>query len=546
MEADRRWWAGALLAAAAACGTVGDKTVVISSGGDGDVLIPQLADQTQGRVYNELLFDKLADIGLAQNTLGDAGYEPRIASSWTWSRDSLSIAFHLDPRARWHDGRPVTAGDVRFAFAVLSDPKTASSAGAELARFVDSVSVGDSLTATVWYKARTPEQFHAVAYNLFPLPEHLLAQVPHDSLKTSAFAKAPVGNGPFRFVSWEQKRRLEMVAFDGYMLGRPKIDRLVFTITGSAQTAVRAVLAGDADFIEQLTFEDVSEAARIPDIRIIPARRYDYGILEFNTRGKDGAGPNAIFGNAGVRRALSMAVDRAALVRNVHDSLGVPGAGPFSRSQWSADTTLRHLAYDTAAAARLLDSLGWHRGPDGTRVRGGRPLAFSIALSNTSRPRVRYAELLQQAFASAGAKVTVDATDMQAFRDKLVSRKFDAVLFSWTATPSPSSARQTWSSRAFAKGSIANAGGWANAVFDAQLDSGLAAMDPVRARAHFSRAYQAALDDAPAIWMYEPMVVAAASRRLVTGPFRPDAWWASVRSWDVTGPRRSGGGKPNP
>jgi peptide/nickel transport system substrate-binding protein len=533
-----RWWVATLLAASAACGTVGDKTVVISSGGDGDVLIPQLADQTQARVYNELLFDKLADIGLAQNTLGDAGYEPRIASSWTWSRDSLSIAFHLDRRVRWHDGRPVTAGDVRFAFAVLADPKTASSAGAELARVVDSVSVGDSLTATVWYKARTPEQFHAVAYNLFPLPEHLLAHVPHDSLKTSAFAKAPVGNGPFRFVSWEQKRRFEVVAFDGYMLGRPKIDRIVFAISTSAPTAVRAVLAGDADFIEQVTLEDVAEAARLPDVKIVPARRYEYGFLSFNLHTRDGKRPNPVFANAGVRRALTMAVDRAALVRNVHDSLGRPGLGPFSRSQWSADTTLRQITYDTAAAARLLDSLGWRRRPDGTRANGGQALAFSLVVSSSSRPRMRYAELLQQAFAKVGAKVEVDAVDMQAFVERITTHKFDAVLFAWTATPSPTGARQTWGSQAFKPGSPYNAGGWTNAVFDAQIDSALASMDVAAARAHFRVAYQAAVDDAPAIWLYEPMVVAGASRRLLTGPIRPDAWWASIRSWDVTGPPR--------
>lgn len=104
--------------ASLACGDVGDKTVVISAGADGDIALPQLSSQTQSRVYAELLFDKLAEIGQSQNTVGDAGYVPHLAARWDWARDSMAITFHLDPRAKWHDGQALTARDVRFAFTV--------------------------------------------------------------------------------------------------------------------------------------------------------------------------------------------------------------------------------------------------------------------------------------------------------------------------------------------------------------------------------------------------------------------------------------------
>ncbi len=98
--------------------------------------------------------------------------------------------------------------------------------------------------------------------------------------------------------------------------------------------------------------------------------------------------------------------------------------------------------------------------------------------------------------------------------------------------------------RVLIKGSPFNAGGWQNATFDAAVANALTAMDLKNARAHFRVAYQTAIDDAPAIWLYESLDPAAASRRLVTGEFRPDAWWATVRSWDVMGPsRRPGAGR---
>lgn len=540
MRIASRWIVVAAVVAAGACGgeSGSDKTVVIAAGGDGDILFPLLWSEGQARVYTELMFEKLADIGEGQNTVGDAGYVPRMATGWTWSADSLAITFALDPRGRWHDGAPVRAGDVRFAYLLFVDPASHSDPGRDLAALTDSLTADDSLTVTVWYKARSPEQFHSLVYNLTALPEHLLATVSRDSLRESAFARNPVGNGPFRFTSWDKGVRLELAAFDDFALGRPSIDRLVFSIFGDPATAARAVFAGDADFIEMVSFDDLEEAARHPDVRLITVRGYDYGFLSFNLHTPDGRQPHPVLADKAVRRALTMAVDRSALVKNVHDSLARPALGPFSRSQWTADTTLRQLPLDPAAAERDLDAAGWRRGPDGTRSRNGRKLEFEV-LTTPSRTRVRYAELIQQSLARIGVSISINPVDAGAFRNGVTSHKFDAALFSWRSTPSPAGTRQTWGSKSFAPGSPFNAGGYRNPTFDAEVDSGLAALNPAAARAHFRIAYQTAVDDPPAIWLYDPLNTAAASGRLVTGSFRPDAWWQSISSWDVTGPPRA-------
>ena len=76
-------------------------------------------------------------------------------------------------------------------------------------------------------------------------------------------------------------------------------------------------------------------------------------------------------------------------------------------------------------------------------------------------------------------------------------------------------------------------GAGATPEFDAQVDSGLARRGVEDARAHFSAAYQAALSDAPAIWLYEPRMYAGMHRRLTVGALRPDAWWSSVAEWSI-------------
>ena len=97
------------------------------------------------REVYEQIFQRLADRGTALNTLGDSGYVPRLAQRWEWSADSFRVTFHLDPRARWQDGHPVSAADVKFAFDVYTDSLVGSRERAGLRAAIDSISVGDSV-----------------------------------------------------------------------------------------------------------------------------------------------------------------------------------------------------------------------------------------------------------------------------------------------------------------------------------------------------------------------------------------------------------------
>src|SRR5450759_490767 len=96
-------------------------TLAISTGGDPDVLIPSLAATVQATQITDLVYDRLAEIGDSLNIVNDAGFTARLADHWVWSPDSLSIAFHINPRAKWHDGQPVRSSDVRFTLQSTRD-----------------------------------------------------------------------------------------------------------------------------------------------------------------------------------------------------------------------------------------------------------------------------------------------------------------------------------------------------------------------------------------------------------------------------------------
>ena len=107
-------------------GGTGGGTVIVSMGSDAGSLFPLASTDETGRAITDLLFDHLAEIGDGLGTIGDAGFTPRLAKSWGWSKDSMSIAFHIDPAARFHDGVPVRASDIRYTYKLILDPNIGS------------------------------------------------------------------------------------------------------------------------------------------------------------------------------------------------------------------------------------------------------------------------------------------------------------------------------------------------------------------------------------------------------------------------------------
>lgn len=518
-------------------GSLRDGTLVIATSSDIDNLIPPLVATTQGKQVMDLVYDYLARPADPVQTVGDAGFRPQLARAWHWAPDSLSIAFEIDPRARWHDGAPVTARDVAFSFALYTDSVVASPHASDFAG-IDSVTARDPHTAVVWWKRRNPEQFFQIAYNLVVMPEHLLGSVPHSALNASAFAQHPVGSGRYRFAVWTHGAQLRLDADTANYRGRPHFDRVTWVIRPDPKAALLSVLSGEADFTETVRADAMPQVRQASAVRTVEYGSLDYIYMVFNERARGPHRAALPFADRALRVALTEAIDRPAVVRSALDSLGRVALGPFTRAQSSADTTLHEIPFDTAAAARTLDSLGWRMDAGRhVRVRDGKPLAFSLLVPSSSAPRMRLAVLLQAELARVGVQVKVDAEQAVVYVHRLSGGDFDAALGGWHTDPSPVTLRQSWGSpRGDDMG--ANYGAYANASLDATMDSAAVEFDPARRAALFRRAYQTLVDDAPAVWLYEPRNIAVIRRGIEPVGMRADGWWANIADWSPAGAAR--------
>ncbi len=533
-----RWLVSLLCFTLAACegdapatdAAVTGGTLIVTVPAEPSTLFPPLLSDTQGAAIVGVIFDRLAEIGDGLETYGDGGFQPRLAKSWTWSNDSLSIAFSLDSLARWHDGEPVTAEDVRYSFRVYTSDSLVVELK-ELLGNIDSVSVRDPHTAVFWFKRRMPRQFYDATYHMYVLPSHLLDTIPMSKLESASFGRHPVGTGRFRFVRWEPAQRIEIIADTANSRGRALLDRVIWSIAPDFGASTVKLFAGEADFLESIRPENLAQVASTPSLRLIDNRALSYGFLGFNLRdAKNPSRPNAIFSDPQVRRALHMAVDRGRLVRNVFDTLGMVALAPAPRALIPDTSAFTQLPFNVAAANALLDSAGWRdSNADGVRDRDGVPLAFDILIPGSSAARQRYAVLLQDQYRAIGVKATPQSLEYNAWNSAVYERHaFDAYIGAFQPSPGLVGLQQTWASRG-----SSNAGRYASPAFDALLDSALTTLDATASRRYWARAFQQIDDDVPAVWLYEQRSPVAINRRFITTPLRADGWYVGLADWRV-------------
>jgi peptide/nickel transport system substrate-binding protein len=507
-------------------------TLVFTQPADADNLLPLLSTSEISAQVDAMLFEKLAEINDSMNVIGDAGARPSLADSWTWAPDSLSIAFHLDPKAHWSDGVPVRAPDVLYSFRV-NKSKVVGSSLIPLLADVDSVTARDSLTPVVWFRARSLEQFFNSATQVRVLPAHLMQNTPDSALQSTPYGRNPVGSGPYKFVRWVSGSTIELVADSTFHRGRPKIDRLIWSVTTNPDAAILRLISGEANFADKLRKQDIDQIAKHPELKVVGYPSMLAYYVLFNERGRKGKGPHPIFADREVRRALSMAVDRRGAVTTVYDAKTPLLLGPYTSNLATYDPKIVQLPFAPDSAAKILERRGWIMGKDSVRHKGAVPLQFSLLVPGSSSQRQQMAVMLQDMFKRVGARMSIEHVDFPTLNARQPAHDYDAAFDGMSLDPTPSGIRQEWSTAAAKAEGISNTGQYMNPEFDATIDSAVAAMDRKAAIALYRRAYAIIANDAPAIWLYEAPALAGMNVNVHPAPMRGDMWWVHLADWTI-------------
>ncbi len=356
----------------------------------------------------------------------DQAFEPRPYLAQRWELDAEGVTFFLNTDVSWHDGRPVTAHDVAFTFQRAKTPETASILEAVYLARIQSAEVIDSFTIRFAFSGP-----HAQPLDGFwwaPVPRHLLSDIEPAELGRAAFNRQPVGSGPFKFVEWRSGETITFERNDEFpesLGGPPKLDRVIFRFIPEATTLLSEALSGRVDVDGSLHPHQAAEIQGAANLRLIgyPSREYYY--IGWNTR-------DPLLGDPGVRRALTMAIDRPQLVDALlfgHGQLATGTIAPWH----PLFTPIDPLPYDPAAASQLLAQNGWtDRDGDGTiEDPAGNPFRFTLMTNHENPVRTDIAQIVQARLADIGVAVAVRTLEWGTLLSRHRSRDFQAVVQSW-------------------------------------------------------------------------------------------------------------------
>ena len=278
---------------------------------------------------------------------------PSLAESWTLSKDGLTCEFVLRKNAKFHNGEPVTAEDVKFSF----ERYRGSSATLlkEKVREVEVVSPG-----RVRFQLKAPWPDFMTFYGTsasgagWVVPKKYVEQVGDEGFK-----KAPVGAGPFRFVSFTPGIELVAEAFEGYWRKTPSVRRIVFKALPEEATRAAALKRGDVDIIYQISGPVAEDIRRTPRVRVVAPRTFGVFWVDF----PDQWDPKSPWHDRRVRQAASLAIDRQAL--NQAETLGFSHlTGSIIPRSLEFALPLEPTPYNPARARQLLGEAGYPNGFD--------------------------------------------------------------------------------------------------------------------------------------------------------------------------------------
>jgi peptide/nickel transport system substrate-binding protein len=348
------------------------------------------------------------------------------------SGNGLTVTYHLRPKLRWSDGYPFTARDVVFTVRALKDPRNNQASSSPFDN-IASASAPNAGTAVIRLRRRESDftaTFLASLYGACILPEHQLRTT---LFTNSPFNTKPVGMGPFRVAEW---RRASVIRFERnpyYWKGRPRLSEVDYRISGSVQTMEVEYRAHDVQLWDRVPEQFLAVAASQRDSHLQIAYPDAYMHLDLNLR-------SPLLADVRVRRALRSAIDRRALNRDVTHGYGHVQEGFVAEASSKIFRPIPLNEYDPGRAGQALDQLGWHRGADGIRVRGGMRLAPTLVYAVGDPEQDKIVEVLRHQLRKAGIDLqsrTYDATLLYEPGGILPAkpRAWDIAMFNWYVDP---------------------------------------------------------------------------------------------------------------
>jgi peptide/nickel transport system substrate-binding protein len=415
---------------------------------------------------------------------------PSLATSWKISPDNLTYTFQLRQDVKWHDGKPLTAEDVKFTFDKIFDSKVAS----RLAIYFQGVKdVQAPNPSTVVFTLKEPDPVFLANLWSGTLPKHIW--------ETEDFAKSqynviPVGSGPWKVKEWVRGDHMTFEANQDYFGGKPYLDRVIMKVIPDATVAYAALEKGDVHYVPFKgvvggpPYQLVDRLKQSPHLEVSVYEVSSMQRLFFRN-------DKPPFNNLKVRQAVAHAIDRKFIIQKLLFGYGQAAYSEVAPAmKESYNPNVPQYPYDVAKANALLDEAGLRRGPDGVR--------FKTHIYGTPGVRQIMSEILKEQLKAVGISADIVINEWTTYYNAIRNtRTVDGLfsIFSLPTIPDPTTEAPRYHSKEIRPGGF-NYLFYNNPRIDTIIDESTRTLDRER-RAKLFQEYQDILArDVPMIPLY--------------------------------------------
>jgi len=448
-------------------------------------LDPRVGLDGQSERIDELIFDYLV------RRDGHFNMKPELAESWDIP-DPRTYVFHLHHGAKFHNGQPLTARDVKWTFDSVMQGKVRTTKAA-VYRPVDHIDAPDDYTVVFHLK----EPFATLLWNL---SDGSVGIVPYGS--TGEVSRHPIGSGPFRFISAEQDKEVILERNNDYWGEKANLPRVRFAVVPDDTTRALELRKGSADVVSNaLPFDTVVALEREKHLTILRGPGTMLSYLAFNLR-------DPILKDVRVRQALAYAIDRRPILRYLGRGFQRPAYSVLPPESWAYYGDVPRYDYNPEKARQLLEQAGYPL-IDGTRFR----LTMKTSIEGSTR---LLAAVLQQQLSDVGITLDIRTFEFATFFSDVTHGAFQLYSLRWIGgNEDPDIFEYAFHSAKFTPNG-ANRSFYSNPELDALINQARSQLDQNVRKQLYAQVQQILAEDLPyiSLWYYDNVVV---HTRRVTG-----------------------------